>query len=166
MDSPVPERVRWWAGVGSAWNCWCVVAAVPVLLLNRSMRTLLSRGDVQRAMQDDGLDTAVFLFQFDTGIAAVGVEILVRIAYLAALCLVLTGHRVARWTAVIASAVLVGQTWSWNFHWWNWLIDLALVGGLLWVMWTPDPNSKPERSKRRSVRHRVIVVPTNLPEGF
>jgi len=164
METPASPRVRWWVAVGCAWNCWCVVASLPLLLLHQSLRAVLSSPEMQQGIGEHGQDPAFLLYQFDRGVVMTGGEIVVRLLFLVALCAALTGHRAARWCAVPASAALLGFTASWSGDWWVWLIDLALSGGLLWVVWTPEP--KPLRRERRAIRRRVIVVPTNLPDGF
>ncbi|MDZ4689011.1 MAG: hypothetical protein SH850_28380 [Planctomycetaceae bacterium] len=120
--------------------------------------------EMQQDIRDQGYAPDVLLAAYDIGVVAISFEIVIRLVFLAVLGWAMSGHRSARWMAVIGAALVLGNDWQWGDDWWVWLVDLGLAGGLLWVLWTPEPRTLARR--RRDILPRVVVVPSEMPDRF
>jgi hypothetical protein len=156
MESPASSRLQLMVALGCVWNGCQVVQALPVLLLRRSLRVMFTDPEIQEAIREKGHSPDLLLATYDVGVVASGFEIAVRLLFLAILCGSLTGHRAARWVALAGVALVLGNDWQWSDDWWVWLVDLGIAGGLVMVLWTPEPR-RPRR-RPRDIPPRVFVI--------
>jgi hypothetical protein len=164
VESPASPRLQLMVALGCVWHGCRIVQSLPTLLLIRSFRVMGSDPEMRQALKENGHSPDLLLTACDVSVISGGFEIAVRLAVLAVLGWAMSGHRSARWMAVIGIALVLGNNWHWDEDWWVWLVDLGLAGGLLWVLWTPEPRTRSRR--HRDILPRVVVIPSQTADRF
>lgn len=163
--TPVSSRIRWCAAIGCAWNCLCIAQVLPTLLLASSLRSLIQSAPLQDELKQQGHSTELILHQFDFSVIINGTDAALRLLLVFSLCWSLLGHRSARWLNLSAGFLVLGLTLAWTSDWYVIVMDIGLIGTLIWAQFWPE-SAAVSQQRIRCRKPRVIAIPTDFPAEF